>query len=173
MNFSLRPHQLIAHWVPGFMLLLAVQLWRPAVYCTVLGRLPSDRVALSLVWVTSAFVLGQVLDSLRDLSEGVWNRLGERVDWDFFFRADRAKVDQLEDFYFTYYVFNANLVLPLIAFFLVAIGFKEYLPAVVIVVGAAILICDARSLRQEIAKRTQDQDHNGLPGSSSRPGRVE
>src|SRR5207249_3970827 len=73
MNFSLRPHQLVAHWVPGFVLLLTVQLWRPAMYCKLLGQLPSDRAALTLVWIVSAFVLGQLLDSLRDLLEHCWD----------------------------------------------------------------------------------------------------
>jgi hypothetical protein len=161
MSFSLRPHQLVAHWVPGFMSLLALQLWHPAVYERALASLPSDRVALTLVWIVSAVRGWTTADSLRDLLECFWDRWSEPVNWDFFFKADRAKVDQLDDFYFTYYVFNANLVLPLLAFCLVAAGSGHYLLGVAIVLAVGILVCDARSLRKEIARRTKSRDESG------------
>jgi hypothetical protein len=161
MSFSLRPHQLVAHWVPGFMLLLAVQLWHPTTYDRALASLPSDRAALTLVWIVSAFAVGQVLDSLRDLSECCWDRWSEAMDWDFFFKAERARVDQLDDFYFTYYVFNANLVLPLLAFCLVTAGSGHYLLGIAIVVAVGVVVCDARSLRKEIARRTKSPDESG------------
>jgi hypothetical protein len=137
------------------MLLLAVQLWRPAVYSKVLGSLPSDRAALTFVWVVAAFVLGQLLDSLRDLLEPFWDWWGEPVNWDFFFQTDRAKVDQLDDFYFTYYVFNANLVLPLLALCIVATGSGHYGVVATIAVAAVIVFYNARSLSKEIAKHTK------------------
>lgn len=108
-----------------------------------------------------AFVLGQLLDSIRDLLERFFDRWGEQVNWEFFFTADRAKVDRLDDFYFTYYVFNSNLVLPLLTFCLLAAGCGHWVMAFAIAVAAAIVFLDARSLRGEIAKHTRRTNESG------------
>jgi hypothetical protein len=106
-------------------------------------------------------VFGQLLDSARDFLERFWDRWDKQVNWQFFFAAERAKVDQLDDFYFTYYVFNANLVLPVLMFCFLALASRHWGMAFVTALAAAILFYDARSLRGEIAEHTKSRNEGG------------
>ena len=150
MSFSLRPHQLVAHWVPGFMLLLFILALRPSVYKDLEVFLPPDSARIAL-GVVLAFVLGQLLDAVRNVLEELWDQLDE-IKWEFFLDADRGTIDKLEDFYFTYYVFSSNLALPLFGFywyFLIHLRTGEALASIV---ATIVSVWDSISLRIEIAR---------------------
>jgi hypothetical protein len=52
---------------------------------------------------------------LRSLSAKSWTVAAncreekDKLNWDFFFDGNKEKVDQLDEYYFTYYVLNKNL----------------------------------------------------------------
>jgi hypothetical protein len=154
MNFSLKPHQLVAHWVPGFMLLIFVSLVHPSLRCTVEPLLPSGDVLRGLVFAVVAFALGEFLDCIRDLCENVWDCWSE-IRWDFFFDADPAQFDRLDGSFFTYYVFNCNLALPLLYFAVVGLLSRKYGQAAVGLIVTCVFVADAYILRKYIAKYTQ------------------
>ena len=93
MNISLKPHQLVAHWVPGFVLLILVPVLVPDWYGQVKGLLPTDPLLCGLIWIVMPFVSGQIIDSLRnavleELLDRWWKRRKQRkVNWDFFSMA--------------------------------------------------------------------------------------
>jgi len=63
MNFSLRPHQLVAHWVPGFVFAFSVA----TVICLLSNRSFEDlfRAGPLLLLSIAAFIAGQVIDAMR------------------------------------------------------------------------------------------------------------
>ena len=155
MSFSLSPHQLVAHWVPGFVFVILVPLLAPDTYNSAFKPvLPAGDTARGILFAVLAFVMGQFLDALRDTLECVWD-LWNKVNWDFFMHADAAQIEKLDRWYFTYYVFNSNLVVPLL-FFTVGELLADH--NVVFLGGLTVtivLVWDAWSLRCEIAKHTK------------------
>lgn len=72
MFFSLKPHPLISHWVPGFVVVLIISLsfykWGPMDQVEAFKQLIGLSVFLSsLAFVVIPFVVGQFLDAIRDL----------------------------------------------------------------------------------------------------------
>src|SRR5271157_4896745 len=107
MNFTLSSHVLMAHWVPGFVVVMAI---RPlvlngssAALKSLVGLDTSGGAIATLAVVVAAFLIGEVLDASRDLLENVWDLL-QPVKWDFFAKAKKDEVDSLRTSYFTYYV---------------------------------------------------------------------
>lgn len=154
MNFSLSPHQLVAHWVPGFVLVILLPLLAADTYNAAFKpALPAGDTARGILFAVLAFVMGQFLDAVRDILECVWDRWS-KVNWDFFMHADAAQLEKLDRWYFTYYVFNSNLVVPLLFFTvgeLMADHFVVFFGGLIVTVA---LVWDAWSLRCEIAKHT-------------------
>lgn len=154
MSFSLRPHQLVAHWVPGFVLLILIPVLHPGVYDNVKCLPPQGAALRGLIYVVLAFVLGQFLDASRDLLENVWDLCSE-VNWDFFFQAEDAQVEKLRTSYFTYYVFNHNLAVPLLYFSIMRLISCHILEFFLSLVVAVVFITNAVRLRKEIARHTK------------------
>ena len=117
MNFSLKPHPLIAHWVPGFVstliTLLAIYNWDYSSLAQSVVPTGTSGAFNILLLAVIAFVVGQALDAIRDLLENIWDIWWE-VDWPFFFHGDKEKLENLLESYFTYYVFDCNLSLGII-----------------------------------------------------------
>jgi hypothetical protein len=153
-NFSLKPHQLVAHWVPGFMLLAFLSLAHPSLRCTVEPLLPRGDVLRGFVLAVVAFALGELLDCIRDLCENIWD-CWSKIRWDFFFDADQARFDRLDGSYFTYYVFNCNLALSLLYFSFMGLLSRKYGQVALALVVACVFIADAYFLRKNIAKHTK------------------
>ena len=99
MNFSLKPHQLVAHWVPGFVFLLLVPVLHPDLYARLKTLLPSEQASRGLIWVVMAFVSGQLIDCIRNALFERWRDKRQEVNWDFFFSGDarRLETDADED----------------------------------------------------------------------------
>ncbi len=119
MDFALKPHPLMAHWIPGFALLTVVLFsyfnWN---YDSVAeGLAPTDQRAILNVFLlaVTAFVIGEILDSLRDICEwGVDYFCGPLFpeDWgQILSTLTEQQRSVFEEHYFTYYVSGANLAL--------------------------------------------------------------
>src|SRR5260370_35429012 len=89
MNFSLKPHPLIAHWVPGVVVVVSALLaWNDWHVSKVLSAFAGDapKAAVSVVVLSVlAFVIGEILDGCRYSREEK-----DKLNWDFF--LDGAKV---------------------------------------------------------------------------------
>jgi hypothetical protein len=76
MDFSLRPHPLVAHWVPGFVVVVgtlgALFNWSYSKLVAEMAPTATTGTAGLFGLAVIAFVVGQVLDALRD---SFWERL--------------------------------------------------------------------------------------------------
>ncbi|MGD1046719.1 MAG: SET domain-containing protein-lysine N-methyltransferase [Bacteroidota bacterium] len=119
MNLSLKPHPLVAQWVPGFTLLCVIffvaYLRCHILFLTVFNELGAP---LSIfVAAVIGFVIGQLLDATRDILEDVWDeKYPPAINWRFFFDGDSTKLKNLEEWYFTWYSLDANIAIALILF---------------------------------------------------------
>lgn len=173
MNVSLKPNTLIAHLLPGaFFLACLVSVLlvaNPAWIATVKELSPSLIAVLGVFALIISLVLGLVFDAIRNLTETLWDKLSASDNdgrwWDFFFRGDEKHLEYLMENYYSYYVFDVNLVIALVASLMI-ISFLwakilsrifggDVLPTIisVILVGViVILVADARNLRRDIRR---------------------
>ena len=182
MNFSLKPHQLVAHWVPGFVV-LTMWLLADVHYANLHSSGSHPYVALwtkinmlighgfgVVLAVTVPFVVGQFLDSLRNWGEDFRDRKPEsEIKWKMLKKLTKDEIAIFEDYYFVYYVFSANLwiglLIALIGFFVTiffgVFPFDHYcLFAVPVAIGIIVFFRDARSLRAEIREFLNDVETN-------------
>ena len=161
MNITLEPHQLVAHWIPGFILLLLATFICPGSYAKISHWLPQDTLSKGFIWVVLPFVSGQLIDALRNsLIEEALDKCCKKwwpdreVNWPFFFSGDKEDVEKLRRSFFDYYVFDANLAFPALCFTIWRLWLGSLGLAVAGFAVTALLIWDARSLRKEIAEHT-------------------
>jgi len=111
----------------------------------------------------AALLVGNFLDAVRNvMEEYLWDKLYP-LNWDFFFEEPYTKVQQLEDYYFSYFKFDCNICYCIILFFVLE-GMSMMFPFNVCVcvlpwyINPALLIIglvfalDARSLRKEMRR---------------------
>lgn len=168
MNISLEPHQWVAHWVPGFILLSLYPVLMPDFYAQASAHLlPTDALFRGFIWVVLPFASGQLIDCFRNsVLEDCMDKRWQEVNWDFFFKADKEKLEKLRRSFFDYYVFDINLAIP--SFFFSLWRLVEWIWGpwhwVQCICGLGItflLVWDARSLRIEIAKHTKSLSSAG------------
>jgi len=115
MNLSLKPNPIIALWVPGF-LTLTVTLF-VAYQNGSLNILSLSTVIplyiIGFMVIIAGFAVGEFLDTIRGLSENIWDRICKHkyeINWKFFFDANEEHIRNLEEWYFTYYELDFNLL---------------------------------------------------------------
>ena len=162
MKFELNSHILIAHWIPGFLLVMAIRpvliVGSSAPLRSLMGKdIQGGDAMIALALAVAGFLAGEILDASRDLLEHIWDRF-QRVYWDFFAEAGKDDVEKLTGSYFTYYVFDCNICLALLIL-LLGNSFVNLLGSglVVAFLLAVLLIfaVNAWSLRSEIASQTK------------------
>jgi hypothetical protein len=194
MNFSLKPHQLIAHWVPGFVVAFLIACVVRLVNDWPLGPLLSSGPIFLLA--VAAFIVGQLIDAIRNNwieGWGWWkSKSSVDVDWDFFFRCQDQRLENLDNFYYVYYLFDVNVLIAvalsvIIVVFGMIIGalannsvvmnlpstishasLREWVASLAALVlmffALGVLYRDAIDLRQDVAKLTNPQraPHEGV-----------
>lgn len=182
MNFSLKPHQLVAHWVPGFVV-LTMWLLADVHYANThsnyiaqwfkINKLVGSGFGVLLVAIVP-FIVGQVLDALRNWNEDrlykIEKKLKSEIKWAAEFKLNETELNLFENTYFTYHVFSANLciglTLGLVSTILLGIFPCDHwiLFTMPVLMGIILFFRDARSLRAEIrdildeaAKRKPDE----------------
>ena len=145
MDFSLKPHPLVAHWVPGFFFCLILTLghygWNIHSMLNSLACLGTGSTATTitlLIISVVAFVIGEFIDSIRDILEIARDKTAEwlvngkqectrlknvsqkvmgwfpQMEWTFLIDGDKEKILQVDERYFTWYVFSANMAIGLL-----------------------------------------------------------
>jgi hypothetical protein len=161
MNSPWKPHQLVGHWVPGFvvltMLLLAdVHAHHATALWPKITRGLGSNFAIILA-VIIPFVIGQFLDCSRDLGEYLADKLSE-IKWDKLKSLSAEKQLIFEDYYFVYYVFNMNLSIGLIVAYLLILMLHIFPTdygcsfTLTVLIGLIVFFINACSLRVEIKK---------------------
>ncbi len=116
----------------------------------------------------AAFFLGSLFDAIRNLFDSVID-CKDRIWWDFFFKGEKEKVEQMDGYYFSYYQFDANaaiasfILVPV--FICTGLSWFSLIPAVV----GVICFADAVSLRKEIKRLAQEYLSNCSDQSSALP----
>lgn len=131
-RMDIHPKALICEILSGFTL-LGLILWsyfqvHPVQLNWMLSPPPNVSpiiVGFSAVGFFVSWIIGRFIETTRD---GLVERLfdwfsrmfsGERLNWDFFFNTDREKVEQLNDWYYSYYCLDINFVIGIIFFFII------------------------------------------------------
>jgi hypothetical protein len=165
MNFSLKSHPLVAHWVPGFVVLtmwLIADVHYANIHSNYIAKWSKINALIGsgfgvLLVAIVPFVLGQVLDALRNWNEDRLDKKPEsKIDWLAQFKLNETELNLFEDTYFTYYAFSANLCIGLVVGFL-STFFLGIFPwdhwffyTLPVCFGICLFFRDAKSLRKEI-----------------------
>jgi hypothetical protein len=106
-----------------------------------------------------AWILGTFFDLIRNLLEWLWDRKAP-LNWSFFFRGDQKKLENLEHYFWSFYILDADIAVAiLLSVFLspfleiLSAGtIRSYMwPIWFLLLGITFLFaCDARLLRHEI-----------------------
>ncbi|MHB8302710.1 MAG: hypothetical protein ACYDC6_07745 [Acidobacteriaceae bacterium] len=155
MKFALNFHVLIAHWVPGFLVVMAM---RPVllsstspVLKSLLGTDSTNGPIAVLSIVVAAFLVGEVLDAVRDLLlENILDRF-QPLKWEFLASGETDKIENFKSYYFTYYVFDWNVSLALAIAAGLAISMSApYWTYAVLGIPFIIFVVNAFQLRGEM-----------------------
>lgn len=159
MSFS--PRQLAAHWVPGFVfvaILFTADKQNGEHLLKFFGCDFNTGIAV-VVLAAAGFVAGNFLDALRDLCDDHVLGLKDKwkFDWNFLLDLKSDEVQRIDEYYFTWYVFSANLALGLVIGGITDLSFHGRFPFWVWCVGALVILIfgqDAWRLRNCIIEET-------------------
>jgi succinate-acetate transporter protein len=178
MNFSLKPNPLIAIWLPGTALLIIIILTCPQIYDEkfiqyLKGHRSLNIASISIIlFIISifGFIIGELLDCIRDIFEEIIEKILKtsnkdswRIGWNFFVNADKDKIANLEEWYYTYYELDSNIFIGILLLFLLQIFSFIYIPCtwnITLLIISLILIIDIIFMRKEIAKHTEEYIKN-------------
>jgi hypothetical protein len=172
-KIPLTNYQLIAYFVPGFILefCLFLSFERVVDYHSLLCRIEGVSIPLMVIFLFLAFAIGLVLDGIRN---GIVDNLLDlliliippgkyfKVNWDFFHKGKPETVGYFYARYFTYYCFDFNMILSIC----VSLWFLNH-PANLIhlntvntigLASAIFLFLDAISLRWYMRKATDPEN---------------
>lgn len=102
MNINLKPHPLVAHWIPGLVAVWTIMLsaydWDYVSLFQVLEGMPSNNTNTLLrtsILAVIAFPVGEILDAMRGgVIEQSWDYLNQgewEIRWDFFSFAEERE----------------------------------------------------------------------------------
>jgi hypothetical protein len=161
MNVPLPSHRLIGHWVPGMLVLMVAALsrsdWKYTAFLSTYAKDAPSVTLTTILFFILAFVIGEFLDSLRDLLEHVWDRISP-VNWDYLATSPSDQAEQFRNYYWTYYVLAANLVYAFVLSLLMTpfrfVSWPPWPLPVFAVLGVCVFLWNAITLRREIAHIT-------------------
>jgi hypothetical protein len=125
-------------------------------------------VGFSAVGFLVSWIIGNFLNMFRNLLEHLIDRLSsEPLNWDFFLKAEREKVDQLYDYFYSYYCLDFNFALGIVLLFISEVWLPLPLMLNLILLGVLIaLIISAGISRCEIKRLIKNRislyPHHGV-----------
>lgn len=165
---KVKPYLIISHLLPGcfFLLisLLAYEKWDfEKIKTAIKGLESTSLIGFGIILLIAAFLFGEIFDSARDGAlEWIFEKAsGKKVRWDFFYdQQDEVKLARLEEYYFTWYVFNLNTAMALIAGGVVSLynlAGITYNHSVIVYwsIAIALLFLDALILRRDLVKHSK------------------
>ncbi len=145
------------------------EMWKGIVTSGFAGLILSSGAFLLLAWI-----IGTLIDAIRNgIIESVLDKF-QKIDWDFFFFGDREKARQFEEYFFAYYLLDFNFVISILLtllFFLSRLFFggltipHPMLVSITLVFVGFIFFRDAYSLRKEMKGILDKQARTNGPGS--------
>ncbi len=160
MSFALKPYQLIAFWIPGFVALAIVSFADLKSGHNHLKLFADEVGASSVALAFAAFVIGSFLDCIRNLLEDFVSNFFPKhaIDWSYIWKFDKDNFEKMEEYYFTYYVFDFNMAAALLLGILASKSIPIFSQPfscwtfVTILIAAIIFAADCISLRMDIVK---------------------
>jgi hypothetical protein len=172
MERSLKPVPAMAQVLPGFFFVAIVAgIWSYQHLAFLQEKVSGGAAAIAIfVLFLAAWIVGSFFDGLRNVLEDVWDRgagAAEKEWWKYFLLGPPEKVEQLHEYYYSYYQLDVNFVsscVGLIAVlwlmgcpFLASIVFlhpvslsSASLFSLALVLVAVVFWLDARALRKEM-----------------------
>jgi hypothetical protein len=176
MNLGATTGPLVAELLSGLVLLLLSYFDQNGYSLELLRKLTNPEIA---VLILIGWLLGTFIDALRNLSEHLWdwhwlwNRLhtvfGWRwlkpaeINWNFFFRCTGKKLENLERYYWAFYILDADIAIAMMLFVVLNCvcrwrhfygpfsAFKFGFETELLLLGiAGVFAIDAGSIRREI-----------------------
>src|SRR6266478_5461756 len=74
-----------------------------------------------VVFILLAWILGTFFDLIRNLFENVWDchwLTNCELNWPFFFHGDEKKLANLEHYFWSFYILDADMVVAIVFFLL-------------------------------------------------------
>ena len=159
MNISLKPSPIIAIWLPGFALTTFVILcWHNGDKVGLFGALQLDTSISfwpAIAIIVASFIVGQFLDAIRDilLENFVFEKLCGEVKWQFFFEAKKESLENLDEWFYSWYEMDANIVVGSFVAIILALSGKVSIDCfawIIIVAALVFFFLDAKELRSDI-----------------------
>jgi hypothetical protein len=189
MDSSIKPSPMIGEILPGFTFLVLFLFCyfraHPCQFEWILSMGGGVALATSGLVLIISWIIGDFFDACRDICEDRWDHLSEKfarrsklikwlfgensLRWSFFFDGDHDKVDQLEEYWFSYYKLDCNFVIGIILFLLSELLFWKFEPAfmklfpwyinlIILPFVVGIFAWDARILRLGIKENLETLD---------------
>jgi hypothetical protein len=165
MNLAPTVGPLVAELLSGFTVLLLAYFDLYGFHFDKLKEVPN---AGFVVLVLLAWILGTFFDLIRNLVEHLWDchwLTKSELNWAFFFNGDEKRLANLEHYFWSFYILDADLVVAIVFFLLLGrwilcatVGQAHTYPTslhVILLVIAAMFAWDAMLLRSEIKKLLQ------------------
>jgi hypothetical protein len=161
MNFAPKVGPVVAELLSGIAALLIMYLAIQGPTFSWIDSLSSGAIA---VLVLIAWILGTFFDLIRNHLEWIWDSkhfTPEELNWSFFFRGDAARLANLEHYFWSFYMLDADMAIaillsvsssPLIALRLRRVPIPGYMCFIwlLLLLAALLFANDARRLRYEI-----------------------
>ena len=122
-------------------------------------------IATSGLVLIVSWIIGDFFDAFREIIiEFIFDRW-QPLWWDFFYKGNREKADQLEDYYYSYYELNINITVAIVFFLISELLFRStfvklfpwYVNILILPFIAVIFFWDALILRSEIKKHLDEE----------------
>jgi len=115
MERSLKPVPAMAQVLPGFFFVAIVAgIWSYQHLSLIQDKVSGGAAAIAIfVLFLAAWVVGSFFDGLRNVLEDVWDRragAAEKEWWKYFLLGPPKKVEQLHEYYYSYYQLDVNFV---------------------------------------------------------------
>src|SRR6267378_1889380 len=165
MDYQLKPQPLIAQVLPGLFSLATLSYFYyshdPDWFTNLRQFEGGVKAILGVSFFFAAWILGTFFDAIRNILEDVvdWLRPATAHWWDVFFKADRGKVDQLQEYYFAYYELDGNFAIANVFLLFCTWWFNiaSYSVLLVFLAVALIFFWDAIKLRRDLERLAAEE----------------
>jgi hypothetical protein len=167
MNFAPKTGPIVAELLSGFTALLLAYFDLHGFSFQELHNLQGLDV---IVIILIIWLLGTFIDVLRNLLEHLWDCrwfVNEDLNWDFFFHGEQGKLNNLDNYFWTFYVLDADLAIAILLFLFLGRQLlymtlgeaREFGWQIKVILSfvAALFAFDARSLRGEIKRLIRNE----------------